>query len=52
MTGGTRMPVTNHYSWHSGLNTAADAVFTAFAAKPAAPANVKRSPQRLGEALR
>ena len=57
MSRGTTMPVSRHYSWHTGMNTADTTVFAVFAAKPAAnkaakPANVKRSPQRLGEALR
>ena len=53
----TGMPMTRHYSWHSGMNTADNAVFAVFAAaakgaKPVAQVNKKRSPQRLGEALR
>lgn len=51
------MSTTRHYSWHSGTNTADNAVFAVFAAaitgtKPVATVNAKRSPQRLGEALR
>lgn len=55
---GSAMPETRHYSWHSGMNTADNAVFAVFAAaaakgaKPVAAVNKKRSPQRLGEALR
>lgn len=57
MMSGTVMPMTRHYSWHSGMNTADNAVFAVFAAaakgaKPVATVNKKRSPQRLGEALR
>ena len=57
MSLGTTMPVARHYSWPMGMNTGHNAVFAVFAAKPAAnqaakPAQAKRSPQRLGEALR
>ena len=49
---GVAVSSAGHYSWHSGMDTAGTHMFAAFAAKPAAPVNVKRSPQRLGEALR